>query len=125
MSLRQDVTTLKALAPPERARRFRFGYGNYGDQAELVLVVPAHWDSQVPPAVSMIALSGNWTGAGPLPDSSLGKEMLRAAERATGLKLSYGKTWVSTEDGAATRPVRLAATDFSLVQALLPTYAQA
>jgi hypothetical protein len=115
---------LKALLP-ERERRFRFPYGSYHDEAELVILAPPSWDGQVPPSVKLIALKGNWQAGSEVPDSSLGKQMLRAAEKASGLKLTFSKTWSPDEKGNVVRAVSLAKGCVGQVHYLLPAVAEA
>jgi len=116
--------TLKALLP-ERERRFRFPYGDHKDEAELVILVPPSWDGQVPPSVTLIALRGNWQAGYKVPDSALGKQMLRAAEKVSGLKLAFSKTWSPDEKGNVTRAVVLAKGSVGQVHYLLPAFAEA
>lgn len=123
MSLKESISALRMLLP-QRERRFRFSYGDYGDEAELVIDLPPHWDGRVPPPITMVALKGAWQAGTYVPDSTLGKQMLRGAEKETGLKLSFSKLWKRDKEGNAVRPVVVTG-GTSRLHSLIPAFARA
>jgi len=125
VSRKGDFRPLKALLP-ERERRFKFSYDGYQDGAELVILVPPHWDGQVPPSVTLVLPKGAWQKGGKLPDAVLSKKLLKLAEKASGLQLAFSKPW--KQDGTEkppARPVSVTRASFHQVHLLLPAFAEA
>lgn len=74
-------------------RRVRFEYGEDGDEAELVLHPVATWSADGP-RLTMVALPGTWQYSERGPDTLTGKQMLRGAETASGLRLAFrAESW--------------------------------
>ncbi len=75
-------------------RRLRFAYGECGDEGELV-IRPVAASATAAPLLSMVALPGAWQLIAARPTTLAGKQMLRAAEAASGLKLAFrAAPWV-------------------------------
>jgi len=99
-------------------RRFLFTYGERRDIAELVILPPGQWTHESGPAIQMVAHLDDLNGT--LPHTLEGKQMLRAAEAKTGLRLAFrAKPWVMDGDTAA-RPVVLVGDNALLIAALVP-----
>ena len=102
------------------AIRIPFQYGERADIAELVLEPAAAWGLENAAAARLVAHPGEWKVLGPVPDTLIGKQMIKAAEEASGLAVRFRATPWRIEGEKAVRALVFVGDNSTRIAALLP-----